>query len=197
MEVTKEQLEELRNDPVTKRLASFLGLDLDKEIDEFKAKSKPEEATFCPHRVDPFGNMLEDVQKNIENGLAALEAKGKIKSYEKDGVKYYYTPEEKSKEIVEETKKEPAHTFVMSKEDFVTFCKDYRQLIEAKNKLNYLFGIDITDDRSGFSFAGKVQEIIWSLINVIFGEDNRDDIANFIYGNSNFDNPADLYEELL
>ena len=38
---------------------------------------------------------------------------------------------------------------------------------------------------------------MYYFVRIIFGDDNADDIADFIYGNSNFDSAEQLYEELL
>lgn len=195
MEITKENLEKLRNEPLMKLVTSMFQWDLDEMINY--AKKELEKKEDSKIEDSEIKEKTSSLASKIKDTLDKMEADGKLKSYTNGIEKYYYTPDEKVSSNTEEHGTEQATPeFVMSKEQFVKFCRDYRDLVAAKNRLNYIFGIDVGDEGSGFSFSGKVQEIIWDLIEIIFGEDNRDDIADFIYGNSNFDTAGDLYEEL-
>ena len=60
-----------------------------------------------------------------------------------------------------------------------------------------MFGIEFGDGGSGFSFTSKVNDIIWNFVRIIFGDENADDIADYIFGSSNFDSVKNLYEELV
>ena len=84
----------------------------------------------------------------------------------------------------------------MNQFEFEKFIKDYRTLVDNLAKLRYTYGIELNSAGSSFSFEAKATQIIWNLVQIIFGEDNLDDIADFIYGNSNFDSAKDLYDEL-
>lgn len=85
----------------------------------------------------------------------------------------------------------------MSEQEFSDFVKSYRELLDVLAKLRYLYGIDLSYNGGSYSLEGKVREIIWIFLRIIFGEDNLEDIADFIYRNdSNFDSAKELYNEL-
>ena len=102
---------------------------------------------------------------------------------------------ETHKEYVKpEAKEQP---FLMSAEQLKKFIKDYRTLVEAEKRMKYLYGVDFQEGGSGFSFPTKVNEIIWDFMRIIFGDENAEDIADYVFGNSNFDNVESLYDELV
>lgn len=182
MNYDKETLEQISNDPFMKALANLFGI----TFEESKKTPEPKEDSFSA------------LEKRIKNTLDRLEKEGKLKSYEKDGAKYYYTPnEEPVKEEVKKPVSEVKPNFVMSEQEFSNFVKSYRELLDALAKLRYLYGIDVSYNGGSYSLEGKVREIIWTFLRIIFGEDNLEDIADFIYSNdSNFDSAKELYNEL-
>lgn len=131
--------------------------------------------------TDFFGIDFDEFIKQNEAMLAAEEKLKKARSS---------CPKEK----YEAPKVEK--TFAMNIEQFKKFIRDYDELLKATKKIDYWYGIKFDADSTKFSLEGKVREIIWDLIGVIFGEDNKEDIADYLYGNSNFDSPEALYNEL-
>ena len=187
MKFSRKDLEELRKDPMSRHLAGLMGINLDKEIDnmlrEMDAKSK----------AGPF-----DV-KSMINSLDDLVKQGVLDCEERDGVKHYSTHVEIPKEPTPVNNEEDAEkaSFLMNVEQLEKFVRNYRELIAAQKKLGYMYGIKFDEGESGFGFPSKADEIIWDLIRIIFGEENREDIADFVCGNSNFDSVEALYDELV
>lgn len=155
MKLTEEQINGIKNDPLTRLTASLLGMDVDDIVE------------------------------------------GVVRKYEEEHSKKEECKKSCEKKPYEAPKCEVKSSFLMSKEGFVEFCKLYSQLIEAEKKLAYLFGVEFNDGGSGFGFSSKAREIIWGFVRLIFGDENADDIADFLYGNSNFDSPESLYDELI
>ena len=83
----------------------------------------------------------------------------------------------------------------MSAEELGEFVRDYKKLENTFRKLEHTFGIDLNANAD--SIYTQYNAIVWNLIEKIFGEDNRDDIADYVFGDSNFDTVEDLYEELV
>ena len=150
---------------------------------------------------DTVANVLDDM---VKEGTLTCEEKTE------NGVttKYYHTVE-KPKEVPEEPKKEARlkreyvtpeikeQPFLMSASQLEKFIKTYRELLDAEKKLSYLYGIEFTDGESGFGFPSKVNEMVWNFIRIIFGDENAEDIADYVFGTSNFDSVESLYEELV
>lgn len=155
-------------------------------------------------KLQKEGKSLEDkfelLQKRLEEKLSQLEKEGKLKSEKlPNGIVRYYSvdsepevPEEKPEEPVEESSTE----FVMTKEDFVKFVKEYQDFMNAFAKVKHIFGIDFNADGANWSFYDQANKLIWGLLGVIFGTDNLDDISAFCFGDSNFDSAEQLYDEL-
>ena len=185
MRPTKEQVEKLRKDPFARHMASLMGLDLDELINDYNKDLEKEEKK--PIMKNIVSELLDDMVKE-----------GKIKCVEKNGQKHYFAADE---EILSEKKKceKPTveHTFLMSKEQLENFVNKYRALIEARKKVEYLFGIKFEDGGAGFDFTSKINEIIWDFVRVIFGDENTEDIVDYVFGNSNFDDVKSLYDELV
>ena len=146
-------------------------------------------------REDPI--MLElaeifnvDLSETIDNAIKELDKQEQIKKRAKDII----SEMEKSK--VQETKKSEPNNIPMTFEQFKKFIEDYSELLNMKKKVEYWYGIKFGESYTGSSLSSKVREIIWDLVRIIFGEDNRADIADYLYGNSNFDSPKALYDEL-
>ena len=194
MAYTKEQLENLKNDPMMNSFARMFGLDLNKIIEEEK-KALDEKFNEVKQFHDTVANVLDDM---VKEGTLTCEEKTE------NGVttKYYHAVE-KPKEVHEEPKKEyvkpevKEQHFLMSESQLEKFIKTYRELLDTEKKLSYLYGIEFTDGESGFGFPSKVNEMVWNFVRIIFGDENAEDIADYVFGTSNFDDVKSLYEELV
>lgn len=200
MTYTKEELEKLKNDPMMNHFAKMFGLDLNKIIENEK-KAIDEKLNEAKQFHDTVANVLDDM---VKEGTLTCEEKTE------NGVttKYYHTVE-KPKEVPEEPKKEARlkkeyvtpeikeQPFLMSASQLEKFIKTYRELLDAEKKLSYLYGIEFTDGESGFGFPSKVNEMVWNFIRIIFGDENAEDIADYVFGTSNFDSVESLYGELV
>lgn len=198
MKYTKEDVETFKNDPMINSLAKLFGVDLN----EFVGLEK--------NPINAEIKEAERFQNNIHRHLNDMVKDGTLTCEEKteNGVtrRYYYPADNKSKEVKNEqsnkSKKEYEKPevkklpFLMTASQLEKFVKAYTELIEAEKKLSYLYGIELHDGESGFGFTSKVNEIIWNFVRIIFGDENADDIADYIFGNSNFDNVKSLYDEL-
>lgn len=199
MKYTKEDLEKLKNDPMMIYFSHLFGLDLNKAIEEEKKSLENEfEETKC--FSDSILNTLDNM---VKEGLLTCEEKTE------NGItrKYYHSVDNKPEEAKNEQSKQPKKEyvkpevkklpFIMTASQLEKFVKAYTELVEAEKKLSYLYGIELHDGQSGFGFTSKVNEIIWNFVRIIFGDENADDIADYIFGNSNFDNVKSLYDELV
>ena len=194
MAYTKEQLENLKNDPMMNNFARMFGLDLNKIIEDEK-KAIDEKVNEAKQFHDTVTNVLDDM---VREGTLTCEEKTE------NGVttKYYHAVE-KPKEVPEEPKKEyvkpevKEQPFLMSESQLEKFIKTYRELLDTEKKLSYLYGIEFTDGESGFGFPSKVNEMVWNFVRIIFGDENAEDIADYVFGTSNFDDVKSLYEELV
>ena len=192
MEYNKETLEELRKDPLMHFIAGLFSTNLDELVDS--AEKELEEKERIDKRTKEIVNAMHNKdQKEPSNktNLNSLEEAlkdagfGKIKFEDVTPKKEYEAP------------KCEIRQFIMSKEQFVKFVNKYTELVNNLSKLSYLFGISFDVAKCNFNFASTISEIIWDFVRLIFGDDNADDIADFIYGNSNFDSAEELYEELV
>ena len=209
MKYTKEELLRLKNDSMAHRLADYMGVDLDQAIDEeLKAISEEERKNEPKSISEEFKGIRDEfdaLRNTITNNLDELVKQGVLTCEEKteDGVtrKVYRSSEEKCEDFEEKKEyvkpKAKEQPFLMNAEQLEAFINNYRSIIEAEKKLSYLYGIELHDSESGFSFPGKINEIIWDFVRTIFGDENAEDIADYIFGNSNFDNVKSLYDELV
>ncbi len=194
MTYTKEELEELKNDPMMNHFARMFGLDLNKIIEDEK-KAIDEKINEAKQFHDTVTNVLDDM---VKEGTLTCEEKT-----ENGVTKKFYRLVEKSKEVPEEPKKEyvkpevKEQSFLMSASQLEKFIKTYRELLDAEKKLSYLYGIEFTDGESGFGFPSKVNEMVWNFVRIIFGDENAEDIADYVFGTSNFDSVESLYNELV
>jgi len=193
MELNKETIEELRKDPMMHTLAKILGFDFN-ELADSTIKELEHQKAIDRRAREIVENEKESLFSDLKAELEELEKEGKIKSFEKDGEKYYYATSEQEEEP--EQKEEKSRQFIMSKDQLQKFIEQYRDLQEHLRKLEYWYGVKFEQSGSGYNFVQSVNDIIWSLVGIIFGSDNRDDIADFIFGNSNFDSVNELYDEL-
>lgn len=197
MAYTKEQLENLKNDPMLNNFARMFGLDLNKIIEEEK-KALDEKINEAKQFHDTVGNILDDM---VKEGTLTCEEKTE------NGVttKYYHTVDKKVEEPKKEIKPKKEYSkpdtktqsFLMSASQLEKFIKEYSELVETIKKISYLYGIEFNDGGSGFGFPSKINNIIWNFVRIIFGDENAEDIADYVFGTSNFDNVKSLYDELV
>lgn len=197
MAYTKEQLENLKNDPMLNNFARMFGLDLNKIIEEEK-KALDEKINKAKQFHDTVGNILDDM---VKEGTLTCEEKTE------NGVttKYYHTVDKKIEEPKKEIKPKKEYSkpdtktqsFLMSASQLEKFIKEYSELVETIKKISYLYGIEFNDGGSGFGFPSKINNIIWNFVRIIFGDENAEDIADYVFGTSNFDNVKSLYDELV
>ena len=197
MAYTKEQLENLKNDPMMNNFARMFGLDLNKIIEEEK-KALDEKINEAKQFHDTVGNILDDM---VKEGTLTCEEKTE------NGVttKYYHTVDKKVEEPKKEIKPKKEYSkpdtktqsFLMSASQLEKFIKEYSELVETIKKISYLYGIEFNDGGSGFGFPSKINNIIWNFVRIIFGDENAEDIADYVFGTSNFDNVKSLYDELV
>ena len=201
MEFTKEQLEGFRKDPLMNFFANLLGTSMEeivneaekekshikKEMPEAPTESEIDEDEKLQKKIDAFfDKMVKDgkATRKVENGHPHYSIKTD------DGWNNSTTAPE---ELVEEPTEEVS--FSMSKDELAKFITDYTKLENTFRKLEHTFGIDLNANAD--SIYTQYNAIVWNLIEKIFGEDNRDDIADYVFGDSNFDTIDDLYEELV
>lgn len=111
MEMTNEQKEMLKNDPLAKFLASSFGYDLNKVLSK-PEKSENIEANKLTSNKTRLTNLVEQALEN-------LKKEGKVESFKKDGETYYYVPEETREEEI---------TPKMSSAQFVHLINSYDKL---------------------------------------------------------------------
>lgn len=184
---TKKEIEEIKNSPFAGLVKDLFGLDFDiieKEIERQEALKKEEERKNNEKNVNEE-DLLKLYKSLIDKGLVTSPKEFDVHFNDKN-----YGSEPTHDELVEDPK-EP--DFVMSCEDLKDWINKYMALINEFRKLSVLYGINFNGQLGIYQ---KTLDLIWSLIEKIFGQDNRDDIADFCYGNSNFDSVEDLYNEL-
>ncbi len=212
---TKEEIEKLKRDPFMQFCANMLGTSTEKIIEEAEkeakshveftarpinetkhsdtelATAKPVEKVKTTEGDEIKEQIKKFFDKMVESGEATVRVEDGRPHYSiklKDDCKEVCKPEE----LIEENENT---SFSMSKEDLEEFIKDYTKLDETVRKLEHTYGIDLNANAD--SIYTQYNAIIWNLIDKIFGPDNRDDIADYIFGDSNFDSVEDLYEELV
>lgn len=154
MKLTEEQINEIKNDPLTRFTASILGMEVDDIVERVVRKYEEEHSK------------KEECKKSCEK-------------------KPYEAP------------KCEVRNFLMTREQFRQFCLNYNELISIVKKLDYVYGISLNTQSGGKTLSELVRTIIWDFVRIIFGDENADDIADFLYGNSHFDSPEKLYDELV
>lgn len=172
MKFNKEELAALKNDPFAKFVAGLLGTTVDDIIgDAEKEESRTNE--------EPTKNINEAPRNTPSDNIKDMNGKK-------------YEEPENPEELVEE---DESVDFKMTKDDLKDFVKKYTKLEETFRKLEHTYGIDLGVGNN--SIYVQANTIIWDLIGCIFGNENREDIVDFCFGDSNFDSIDDLYEELV
>jgi hypothetical protein len=203
MKYTKEELDALRNDPLMQFISSLFGTNLNdvvdgakKELEEEENKNKINQKTN--DILNAFKEKKSEHSDKNENVKSRLEET--LRKMEKDGLIHNLCinnqPVQDKKREYEAPKCE-VKSFIMSKEQFVKFINNYIELINNVAKSRYLFGVSFDNADCRYNIAEAIRGIIWDFVRLIFGDDNADDIADFVYGNSNFDSPEKLYDELV
>ena len=199
MKYTKEELEELRKDPLMQFIASLFGTNLDDVVESAKKELEEEQKKndAISETTNDIINAFKEKNPNVKNTQnIASKLEETLRKMEKEGIINNARIEPVQKKEYEAPKCE-VRQFLMSKEQFVKFVNKYTELVNNLSKLSYLFGISFDVANANFNFAATISEIIWDFVRLIFGDDNADDIADFIYGNSNFDSAENLYDELV
>ena len=203
MEFTKEQLEGFKKDPLMNFFANLLGTSMEEIVNEAEKEKSHIKEEMPEAPAEPEIDEDEKLQKKIEAFFDKMVKDGKATRKVENGHPHYSvkmnnewdtsttTPEE----LVEEPENEGDTSFSMSKEDLKEFITDYTKLENTFRKLEHTYGIDLNANAD--SIYTQYNAIVWSLIEKIFGQDNRDDIADYVFGDSNFDSVEDLYEELV
>lgn len=207
MEFTKEQLEGFKKDPLMNFFANLLGTSMEEIVNE--AEKEKSHAESVANKYDcgtklPEAKIEEDednIGKRIENFFDKMVKDGKATVKIENGHPHYSIKMDEDwdnsttapEELVEEPTEEVS--FSMSKDELAKFITDYTKLENTFRKLEHTFGIDLNANAD--SIYTQYNAIVWNLIEKIFGEDNRDDIADYVFGDSNFDTIDDLYEELV
>lgn len=199
MAFTKKELEELRNDPIAQFVAALLGTTTDEVIkDAEKEMSRTQE----PKKVkeEPKVETEEDkMGKRIKAFFDKMVEDGKATATVEDGHPHYsikmddtYKDPAPAEELVEEDENT---SFSMTEKQLEEFVRDYTDLENTFKKLEHTYGIDL--DAGPKSIYSQYNNIVWNLIGCIFGDENREDIVDYCFGDSNFDTVDDLYEELV
>lgn len=198
MELTKEQKEELRKDPIANLFAGLLGTSLEALMQDVE-KEQSRTKRVAEVKPEPIREEKDEVGDRIKSFFDKLVEDGKATVATENGHPHYsiklgdeYKESESQETLVEENE---GVSFTMSKEELAEFVRDYTKLENTFRKLEYAFGVDLNANAD--SIYSQYNGLVWNLIGKIFGEDNRDDIADYCFGNSNFDTVEDLYEELI
>lgn len=195
MKFTKEQLEEFRNDPLMNFFAGLFGTTTEELVKGYEAEDK----SHVEAKEESIKEKKDEIGEKIKKFFDKLVDEGKATATVEDGHPHYsikmedsYTEPENPETLVEEN---DGVSFSMSKEELKEFIKNYTKLENTFRKLEHTFGIDLNANAD--SIYTQYNAIVWGLMENIFGEDNRDDIADFCFDDSNFDSVDDLYEELV
>lgn len=194
MKITKEQLEQLEKDPLMTWLLNMVGINSDDFFKDTKSKLENESKKSCDLNTLQTKNEKEIVEDKLNKFFRVNECKNTYKKPET------YIKSDTHNDGAIEIGDLPINnydnsSFSMSKDELKDFIKDYNDLESSVRKLKYNYGIDLNAGPN--SIYDKYNNIIWTLIEKIFGEENREDICDFCFGNSNFDTVEDLYEELV
>lgn len=191
MEITKETLNKMRDDSSMKFMAKLFGLDLNELINdaekqmEEESKKKVEEEAVKNYRTANCHFYTEDEIKEIcRNLLKDHDVTNEPKSV--DDSEYVSTS----------TLEASGKSFLMPELGLENFVKEYTELENIFHKLKYTYGIDFNcGGNTGDTIYTRVNEIIWKLLRVIFGDDNADTIADYVFGNSEYNTVKEMYED--
>ena len=166
MKYTEEEIEALKNNPLMKLASIFANENIDDLVNSYLEEVEKQEA-------------MNSAKAAIKNEETIPETKTK------DVILDHRYDCQNPDELVEEGSKK-----TMKLEDFRKWVNDYQNLENLFRKLEYTFGITLN------SIQVKHNDLVWNLIKVIFGEDGEEKIADFCFGNSNFNSVEELYSNL-
>ena len=202
MKSKKEQEVAMKEDFLADLLADIFASTIEELMENAEKEKESHANKITEAEAEPkpvSANEEEDFGKRIKSFFDRMVEEGKATATVEDGHPHYsikmdegYEEPKSAETLVEEGS---GTSFSMSKEELAEFVRDYTKLENTFRKLEHAFGIDM--NASADSIYVQYNELVWTLIGKIFGEDNRDDIADYCFGNSNFDTVEDLYEELV
>ncbi len=188
MGFNKNDLEKLRTDPYATFFFRALGIDKDKFLEEAAKDIKEEVPNEIPQ--EEYAAIEKELQNYIDAGI--IEKCGTTA----DGETLYRFVEKPDVPEQVETFEPDKPNFLMNANGLKNFIQEYVALESKVKKLKYVYGVDLGVDGTEGSIHAQYSNIIWKLIRLIFGDENASDIADYCFGNSNFDNVEALYEEL-
>ena len=190
MEITKEKLNEMKNDSSMKFLANIFGINLDELIKEAEEKIEEESKKKTE----------DDVVKNYKTANCHFYTEDEIKEICRNLLKDHDVANEpksvdNSEYVSTSTLDASGKSFLMPELGLENFVKEYTELENIFHKLKYTYGIDFNcGGNTGDTIYTRVNEIIWKLLRVIFGDDNADTIADYVFGNSEYNTVKEMYE---
>ena len=179
---TEEAIESIMKDPFTTLLAALFGTPVSDEEKTNKEIKKDKNAIAAEDLMEKLAGLFDRIHKDVEE--------------EPKETKYTVKSDDKFEEVhPEDLIEDETTSFSMSKEDLAKFVSSYTKLENTFRKLEHTYGIDLNANAD--SIYTQYNAIVWDLIALIFGEDNRDNIADFCFGDSSVETVSDLYEELV
>ncbi len=139
--------------------------------------------------------MRKDPEMKLMSKLLGFKLDDLVDAIKKDYLENKESDKEDKQSKSDETYITPTtKEFLLSKTDLESFINKYLALENMFKKLNYAFGIDLNSNTN--SIYTKYNELVWDLMRAIFGEENCEDILDYVFDNSNFDSVESLYNEL-
>lgn len=181
-------MDKFAKDPFTAFMGALFGVPFEKLCAEAERNAK------ASKEVKEDEVKKDELDEKLKSFFERL-SKAEIES-EKAEPKYTIKTDDKFEEVhPDDLVDDDSTSFSMSKADLAEFVSSYTKLENTFRKLEHTYGIDLNANAD--SIYTQYNAIVWNLIEKIFGEDNRDDIADFCFGDSNLDTVDDLYEELV
>ena len=145
--------------------------------------------------VERIEEMRKDPEMKLMSKLLGFKLDDLVDAIKKDYLENKESDKEDEQSESNETCLTPtSKEFLLSKTDLESFINKYLALENMFKKLNYAFGIDLNSNTN--SIYTKYNELVWDLMRAIFGEENCEDILDYVFDNSNFDSVESLYNEL-
>ena len=145
--------------------------------------------------VEKIEEMRKDPEMKLMAKLLGFKLDDLVDAIKKDYLENKESDKEDAQPESNETCLAPtSKEFLLSKADLESFINKYLALENMFKKLNYAFGIDLNSNTN--SIYTKYNELVWDLMRAIFGEENCEDILDYVFDNSNFDSVESLYNEL-
>lgn len=166
MKYTKEEIDALKNNPLMKLASIFANESIDDLINSYLEEVEKQEA-------------MDSAKEAIKNEETVPETKTK------DVILDHQYDCQNPDELVEEG---PEGSMTLEK--LHKWIVDYQNVESIFRKLEYTYGITLD------SIHEKYNDLVWDLIKVIYGESGREKIADFCFGNSDFESVTELYSNL-